>query len=173
MNTLEAIHTRRSIRRFAETPVTDEQVEVLLKAAMAAPSAKNEQAWRFVVIRNREILEEIRRQHPYAGMLATAPLAIAVLGDRTHLTHPDYWVVDCSAASQNLLLAAHELGLGAVWLGVFPREERMNELTRILHLPEHLPPLNLIAVGVPAEQKPQVDRYRPEVVYRDRVPEGI
>ena len=172
MNTLEAIFTRRSIRRFTDTPVTGEQVETLLRAAMAAPSAKNEQSWRFVVIRDRAVLNRIMDVHPYSAMLATAQLAIAVLGDRTRVTHPDYWVVDCSAASQNLLLAAHDLGLGAVWLGVYPREQRMNDLAKILHLPEHLPPLNLIAIGVPAEEKPKADRYRADVVYSDVVPDG-
>ena len=171
METLEAIHTRRSIRRFKDAEVTDEQVETMLRAAMAAPSANNEQSWRFVVIRDRNILEEIMEVHPYSKMLSTASLAIAVLGDRTRVTHPDYWVVDCSAATQNLLLAAHEIGLGAVWLGVYPREKRMHDISRVLQCPDHLPPLSLIAIGIPDEAKPRVDRYRPEVVYLNRVSE--
>ncbi|MFH0881747.1 MAG: nitroreductase family protein [bacterium] len=172
MNTLEAIFSRRSIREFTDSPIASEQVETLLRAAMAAPSANNEQAWRFVVIRDRAVMNAIMEVHPYSQMLATAPLAVAVLGDRTRVTHPDYWIVDCSAATQNLLLAAHEMGLGAVWLGVFPRKKRMRDISRILHLPDHLLPLNVIALGVPAEIKPRVDRYRPEVVYTDRVPAG-
>ncbi len=171
MNTLEAIFTRRSIRKYAKSQVSEEQVETLLKAAMAAPSAHNEQPWRFVVIRDRAVLNEIRDVHPYAKMLSSAALAIAVLGDRRRERHPGYWPVDCSAATQNLLLAAHEMGLGAVWLGVYPREQRMRDISRILHLPDHLPPLNVIALGVPAETKPRADRFRPEVVYVDRVPE--
>jgi nitroreductase len=172
MNTLEAIHTRRSIRKFTDDPVTGEQAETLLRAAMAAPSANNEQAWAFVEIRDRGRLDEIMEAHPFATMLATAPLAIAVLGDTSRELHPGYWPLDCSAAAQNILLAAHELGLGAVWLGVHPREERILDISRILSLPAHLVPHCLIAAGHPAETKNPAERFDPDRVFRESFENG-
>jgi len=168
MNTLDAIYSRRSIRKFTEETVSDEQVQILMKAAMAAPSATNEQAWRFVIIRDKNTMNSIQEFHPFASMLATANLVIAVLGDLTEEHHPGYWPLDTSAATQNLLLAAHELGLGAVWLGVYPRDERMRAVSELLELPEEYPPLCLIPIGHPAEEKMSVDRFNPEKVHLER-----
>jgi len=168
METLEAIHTRRSIRRYRDEPVSEELVEKLLGAAMMAPSAVNKQPWHFVVIDDRKLLAQIPRINPNAAMAAGAPLAILVCGD-LKLEHPSgYWVVDCAAAVENLLLAAHALGLGAVWTGVYPREERMAGLRRLLGIPEHVMPHTLVVIGYPDEKPASRDRYRPERVYHNR-----
>jgi nitroreductase len=158
---------RRSIRRYEDRPVPEEAVQRLLEAAMAAPSAGNQQSWQFVVISDRDLLSRVPSVHPYSAMVPTAPVAVLVCGDLHLDTHTGYWVQDCSAATQNLLLAAHALGLGAVWLGCYPREERVAGLRSLLGLPEHIVPLALVPIGYPAETKPSGSRYDPERVHRN------
>ena len=167
METLEAISTRRSIRQYQDKPVPEELVEKLLAAAMSAPSARNAQPWQFVVITERGILRQVPAIMPYAPMAAHAPLAVLVCGDLGLELSAGYWVVDCAAAVQNLLLAAHALGLGAVWTGVYPRQERMAGLHRLLRLPDQVLAHSLIVLGYPAEQPPPQDRYRPDRVHRN------
>jgi nitroreductase len=159
MEALEAILTRRSIRKYTDKAVPKEAVEKLLEAAMSAPSAMNSQPWEFVVIRDRAKLLALRDAHPYAQMLTEARLAVAVCGVLARESYPGYWMIDCSAATQNLLLAAHALGLGAVWLGVHPRPERIEPISRLLELPEGVIPLALVAVGYPAERKEPSRRF--------------
>jgi nitroreductase len=168
MEALEALTTRRSIRKYSDEPVTEEQERAMLRAAMQAPSAVNRQPWHFVVVRDRELLETLAREHPHGSMLARAGLAVAVCGDLERQHDSDYWIVDSAAATENLLLAAHALGLGAVWLGIFPRVERMAMVKKQLQLPVHVEPLALVAVGHPAETLEPVDRYDEEKVHRDR-----
>jgi nitroreductase len=170
MDALETIHTRRSIRKYEDKPVPDELVRKLLAAAMSAPSACNQQAWQFVVITDRELLAEVPKINPHAAMAKDAPLAILVCGDLGLEKMPGYWVVDCAAAVENLLLAAHALGLGAVWTGVYPRKERMDGLRELLDLPQTIAPHALVPVGYPAESLPREDRYQEERVHRDRWP---
>jgi len=168
MDALEAIHTRRSIRRFRDAPMPEDLVEQILRAGMMAPSACNKQPWRFVVIDDEELLAEIPKINPNAAMAAKAPLSILVCGD-LKLEHPSgYWVIDCAAAVQNMLLAAHALGLGAVWTGVYPRQQRIDALGRLLGLPQHVRPHSLLVFGYADEQPPTPDRYRPDRVYRNR-----
>ena len=121
----DAILRRRSIRAYTQEPVTDAQVEALLRAAMAAPSAGNQQPWRFVVIRDKRTLGAITEVHPYAKMLPGASVAILVCGDPGAGKWPQYWEQDCAAATENVLIAAEQLGLGSVWLGVHPLAERV------------------------------------------------
>jgi nitroreductase len=167
MDNLQLIRTRRSVRRYTPQPVSQEQVELLLRAAMSAPSAGNCQPWQFVVLDDRQIFEAIMRAHPFSQMLKEAPLAILVCGDQTLERFPGYWVQDCSAATQNLLLAAHALGLGAVWLGIHPRPERISAIRSLVGLPDTVQPLSLVAVGHPAETPPPVDRFLPERVHHN------
>ncbi|NOX53949.1 MAG: nitroreductase family protein [Planctomycetes bacterium] len=167
MDALECIRTRRSIREYTEQPVSEELVEQLLRAAMMAPSARNQQPWHFVVIDDRQLLQQIPDFHPNGAMAAQAPLAILVCGDVSLELSPGYWPIDCAAAVQNLLLAAHALGLGAVWTGVYPREERMNGFRKMLGLPDNVIPHTLIPVGYPAERPATEDRYRPDRVHRN------
>jgi len=147
METVEAILTRRSVRMFHDQAVEPEKVHTLLKAAMYAPSALNEQPWRFVVITERSRFDEIMQVYPYADMLRTAPMAILVCGDLVLEKAPGNWVLDCAAATQNMLLAAHATGLGAVWSGIYPEENRMDALSAMFHLPPEVKPFALVAAG--------------------------
>jgi nitroreductase len=165
MDAIETIFTRRSIRAYTDQPIPGETIELLLKAAMQAPSAGNQQAWQFVAITDRSRLNSLAEVLPYGKMLTSAPLCIVVCGDLGLEKSKGYWVQDCSAATQNILLAAHALGLGAVWLGVYPREDRVRDVCNTLGIPETVTPLCAIAIGFPAEQKPRAERYNLERVH--------
>lgn len=168
---LENIHARTSIRSYLPQEVEDEKIEQLLRAAMAAPTATNKQPWAFIVIRNKEVLNELGSTLPYAKMVKDAPLAIAVCGDLNKAISGagvEYWVQDASAATENLLLAAQSLGLGAVWTGVYPIEERVKEVQKILQLPKEIIPLNVIPIGYPAESPLPKDKWKPENIHYDR-----
>jgi nitroreductase len=168
METIDAIMTRRSIRKYTDRAVPDELVSQLLKAAMAAPSAGNEQAWQFIVIRDRALLDAIPKFHPYSAMLKYASMAVLVCGDLTLEKYKGFWVQDCSAATQNLLLAATAKGLGAVWTGVYPLEDRVAGMRKLLNLPEHVIPLSLVPIGYPAEQPGRAERFNAVRVHKDR-----
>ena len=167
MDALDAILTRRSIRRYTTEPISDEVLETLLKAAMAAPTAAS-QPWHFVVIRDRSSMEAITNFHPHAEMLKQAQVAIAVCGDplQGHLT--GRWPLDCSAATENILIAANALGLGACWVGMYPVEERIEGLRGLLGLPGHVIPLSMVALGYPAEQKDPSNRFKRDRIHRER-----
>ncbi len=171
MELMEGLLTRRSIRRFTGRPVTREQVETVIRAAMHAPSARNKQPWHFVVTRDPKMFRRIMEVHPYASMLERAGVAILVCGDLQRQHGEGYWVVDCSAATENLLLAIHALGLGGVWLGVHPRNDRKRAMKDLFRLPDHIEPLALVAMGEPAEHPPQPDdRYHPELIHWEQWP---
>lgn len=159
MDALQAILSRRSIRQFASQSVAPEAITMALRAAMAAPSAGNEQPWQFVVLTDRALLDRMADIHPHAQMIRQAPAAVVVCGDLKREVHPGFWVQDCAAATQNLLLALHAQGLGGVWTGVYPREDRAAAIREALRLPEHVVPMALIPIGVPAEHPGPVDRY--------------
>lgn len=168
MDAMQAILSRRSIRKYTAEAVSDTALHDLLDAAMNAPSSANGQPWHFVVITDRKVLDEIPQFHRYSSMITQAPLAVVVCGDTGSERSREVWVQDCSAATQNLLLAAHARGLGAVWLGVYPLEERVDGLRRLLALPQNIMPLGIVVVGHPAETKPPANRFNPERVHRDR-----
>jgi nitroreductase len=168
MDAIETILSRRSIRQYTAEPVSETDVETILRAAMAAPSAGNQQSWRFVVTTDRAQLDAMAGTTPYGTILRAAPLAITVCADTRDLKHEVMWQQDCSAAAQNALLAIHALGLGAVWLGFWPKMERVAPLRAVLGLPEGVEPLCVLAVGHPAESKPPADRYDPSLVHRER-----
>lgn len=160
MELFEALHTRRSIRKYDKNKkVSDEQIKKILAAAMSAPTARNYQSWRFVVITGRELLDKIPGVHPYASMMKEAACGILVCGDMSVEAMAEYNNQNCSAATQNILLAAHALGLGAVWLGVYPREKRVEGLRALLSIPENILPISLVAIGHAAEEKGREDRY--------------
>jgi nitroreductase len=169
MDALEAILTRRSIRKFQSKDVSDDLIQKLLEAAMSAPSAHNEQPWHFIVVRDRAILDEIPKVHPYAKMLLEAPVGIIVCGDHQLEKDPQagYWVQDCAAAVQNLLLAAHALGLGACWIGIHPRQNRKDALRDLCGLPTAVEPFAAVALGWPNEQKTAPSRFNPHRLHRD------
>ena len=168
MDAMDAILSRRSIRRYQKEAVPAELINELLKAAMSAPSARNEQPWHFVVIQDRKILNEIPGFHPYSDMLREAPLAIAVCADLSLAGDEAYWVQDCSAATENILIAAQAKGLGAVWLGVYPRDDRVKDVQTLLALPQHVIPLSIVSIGYPAEKKPRASRYQDSRVHYNR-----
>jgi nitroreductase len=168
MDAMEAILSRRSIRSYTDEPVPEELIEELLEAGMSAPSASNEQPWHFIIINDRAILDQIPRFHPYSSMLRKASWAICVCGDLDLDLMGGYWVQDCSAATQNILVAAQARGLGAVWLGVYPVEGRVKAVQKLLGLPEQIMPLCLISLGYPAEKKPRANRYNEARVHRNR-----
>ena len=141
MELLDAIHTRRSIRKYLDKPVTEEMIGILLKAAMSAPSAGNQQPWHFVVVRDRAKLDTIPSFHPYSKMVLQAPAAIVVCGDPDGKKWPTFWDQDASAATQNILLAARDLGLGTVWVGIYPEKDRMDGFRKLLGIPEKHHPL--------------------------------
>lgn len=165
MDIIEGILSRRSIRKYTNQKISKEQIELLLKAGMYAPSARNQQPWHFIVVTDRDLLDKIKNSHPYAGMLNDAQAAILVCGDQELELSKGYWVVDCSAATQNILLAAHGIGLGAVWLGIHPREERKDAIHNLFNLPAKIQVLSLISVGYPDEIKEMPERFKPERIH--------
>jgi nitroreductase len=132
---------------------------------MHAPTARNRQPWHFVVADDREIIDALSEAHPHAKMLREAQLAILVCGDRSLQEEDAYLVQDCSAATQNIMLAAHALGLGSVWLGMYPRSDRMENVGKLLELPDHILPVALISIGYPNEIKDAPERYIEERVH--------
>ena len=167
METFEALMTRRSIRKYEDRPVPPELVEEILRAAMAAPTAGNGQPWEFVVITDRKLMAELAEIHENGSMIKDAPLGILVCGNLDRDVYQGFWVQDCSAAIENLLLAAHALGLGAVWTAVYPLGDRPAVFAQKLHLPEQVVPLALIPIGWPGETLPPEDRYDPAKVHRN------
>jgi nitroreductase len=165
MDTLEAIMTRRSVRVFEPREVSKDLLLKLVAAGMQAPSAGNEQPWQFVICNDRSILQRVREFHPYAQMTDTAPAAILVCADMALDERKGYWQQDCAAATQNILLAAHGLGLGAVWTGMYPREDRVAGARKLFGLPESIVPLSLIFVGYPAEHPAPENRFKEERVH--------
>lgn len=168
MDGLEMLLTRRSIRKYTPEPVTDEQVKKMLECAMAAPSAGNQQPWYFVVVDDRATLDAIPAIQTHTMMLKQAPVAIIVCGDPSTAKVPSMWHVDCAAATQNVLLAAHAQGLGTCWCAAYPDEDTMTGLRKLLGLPEAMAPFSIIAVGHGAEQKPPSGRYAEARVHRNK-----
>ncbi|NTV83454.1 MAG: nitroreductase family protein [Bacteroidales bacterium] len=164
---MKAILTRRSIRKYTNNSLPEEYYEVMLKAAMHAPSARNRQPWHFIIISDREILKQLAEVSPSWKMLDVAASAIVVCGDLNLEDSESFIIQDCSAATQNILLAAHELGLGSVWLGVHPREDRLKPLSEILHIPGHIVPVSMVSIGNPDESREQPERYNVERIHQD------
>ena len=161
---IENIMTRTSIRQYKDQPVEQEKIDIMLKAAMAAPTAVNLQPWHFIVINDKNTIKLLSGQQP-----TNAPLMIAVCGDTDKTTMPDgngklpdFWVQDVSAATENLLLAAHAQGLGAVWTGVYPVMERVAEVANVLNCPNNIIPLAVVRIGYPDESPEPKDKFKQE-----------
>jgi nitroreductase len=175
---LDVIMSRTSIRSFTGDPVPQDQLETILKAGMAAPTAMNGQPWRFVVVTDKEKIATVFGAGPRSGMFTTAGAVIVVCGQTTSMGRPFgqpdapeqempnmFWFEDCSAAAENILLAAHALGLGAVWTAGYPAEERIAPVAAALGLPENVKPLCIIPVGFPAEDPAPKDKWKPEFIH--------
>lgn len=165
---IEILFKRRSIRKYKNKPVENDKINTILKAGMASPSAGNQQPWHFIVIKDREMLDKIPEVHPYSKMLKEAPLAVVVLGEPALEKHKGFWIQDCSAATQNILLCATGLGLGTVWLGVYPHEDRTEGVSKVLGLPDGIIPLSIISIGYPDEEKDENTWYKEERVRYDK-----
>ena len=167
---LENIHSRKSVRQYTSEPVSQEDIETLLRAAMAAPSAVNFQPWRFVVLSEREQLDALADHLPYAKMITQAPLAIVVCGETLWMggSENPFWAQDCSAATQNLLLAAEAIGLGAVWTAAYPDTDRCNAISKALGLPSTVQPLCVVPIGHPAGEDQPKDKWKPENIHYGR-----
>lgn len=164
MNTLDAIMTRRSTRKFTDQPIEEEKLHTLLEAAMAAPSCVHSSDWQFIVVTEREVLDKMQLANgPAATPLKQATAAILVCGDldRSFKGEKDYWIIDSAIVAENICIAAQELGLGSVYLGTYPQMERVNAQKELFHLPENIMPHSIIALGYPTSDitTPREDRY--------------
>ncbi len=165
---LETIFERRSIRQYLDKPVEEEKIRTLLRAAMYAPSARDCRPWHFIVVRDEAVKKQFMQRQPYSRMLEQAPVLIIVCGDKRREAAPGYFLGDCGAATENLLLAACELGLGTCWLGIAPVKERMESIKELMGLPEHIEAFCGIAVGYPAESRQTPERYDQSRVHENR-----
>ena len=164
---IENIMTRTSIRQFTNQPVAKDTLDLLVKAGMAAPSAMNAQPWAFIVITEKEVLDSLNAVKPWFN-LKTATAAIVVCGKvdkSSDAPEKEYWVQDCSAATENILLAAHAYGLGAVWCGVYPNPDNVAGVVRVLDIPENIIHLNVVTLGYPAENPEPKDKFKTENIH--------
>lgn len=165
METMRAILTRRSIRKYKAKEITKEQVNEIIKAAMYAPSAFNNQPWQFIAVDKKEILDKIFQIIPHAEMLQQAAAAIIVCGDKNLEENINLIALNCSAATQNALLAIHDLGLGAVWVSAYPVDETINGLKKFFNLPENIVPISILSIGYPDEEVTAEERFKPEKIH--------
>lgn len=163
--TLETIFARTSVRNYTGQPVSQEDLLTLVKAGMAAPTGRDIRPWEFVIITDRAVLDTLSAKLPYAKMLVKAPAAIAVLGN---IKQSSYWYLDCSAATENILLAAQSLGLGAVWTATYPYEDRMKVVSDQLHLPDSIQSLCVIPVGYPKGNTKPKDKWNEMKVHYNK-----
>lgn len=168
MDVLEAIYTRKSIRKFTGEPLSKEELETVLRAGFSAPSAHNFQPWHFVVITDAEKLEHIAKHHPYGKMAPGAGCAIITCGDIEKQNVEGFLVEDCSAAIQNMLLAAHGTGLGAVWCGIYPRQELMQLMKETAQLPDNIIPVGMMVIGHKAQEREATDKYNEVNVHHNQ-----
>ena len=159
---------RRSVRKYTSEPVSDSDIEDVLRAAMSAPSAGNQQPWHFIVVRDRALLDQVPDINPYSKLLENAPVAILVCGDMRLEKFEGFWVQDCSAATENMLIEIAAKGLGGVWLGFYPVKERVEGIKKLFGLPKEVFPLSMIALGHPAEKPEAADRFKKERIHYDR-----
>ncbi|MGL5347721.1 MAG: nitroreductase family protein [Peptostreptococcaceae bacterium] len=166
---MEAIFKRRSIRKYTDDKVEQEKIEKLLRAAMQAPSAGNQQPWEFIVLQDKEKLVKLSHMSKYSKLIADAPLAFILLGNEDRMRYPENWEQDMGAATQNLLLEAVELDLGAVWMSAAPLDDRMNYIKNMFNLEDKLKPYCVVTVGYPAkgQENKFIDRYDESRVHYD------
>lgn len=161
---MDIIYKRRSIRKFSKEKVPEEIILKIIKAGMNAPSANNQQPWQFLIINKSELLQEITKIHPFSQMLHEAPVAILVCGDLNLAKSRGFWVQDCAAATENILLEITYQGYGGVWLGVYSEKNLVEEIRKLFKIPEHIIPFSLVAVGCPREEKEPKNEF-----HKDRI----
>jgi len=165
---LTVIHRRKSVRKYLDKPVTREQLITLMRAGMAAPSAGDKRSWAFVAVTDRKLLNALAEELPYTKMLTGAAAAIIVCGDTRKALNSDVWVQDCCAASENILLAAEGIGLGAVWSGIYPEYFKYNHVRRVLDIPMEVIPLNVISIGWPTGEEKPKDKFDPNNIHWEK-----
>ena len=165
---MDAIFKRRSIRKYKDQPVEKEKIERLLRAAMQAPTSGNQRPWEFLVVENKDSLRQLSLASPYSMMVAKAPLAIVMLGNRNLFQYPEDWEKDLAAATQNLLLEGVDLDLGAVWIGIAPLADCMEKVSLVCALPENIEPFAIVAIGYPLEVKEPIDRFEPNRIHYEK-----
>ena len=172
MNTKEAIMTRTSVRKYTDKKISDEDLKTILRAGMSGPSAVNKRDWSFIVVRDKDILNKMAAGNGFAAEpLKNADVGILVLGDKTRAFKqaPDYWIIDGAIAAQNMILAAHELGIGSCWLGTWPQESKITAQTELFNIPDTHIPHSIIAFGYPAEDPPvKAPEWEADRVHYDR-----
>ena len=165
---MNSIFVRRSIREFLDKPVENEKIEQILRAGMQAPSAKNQQAWEFIVVTSQEDKEKVSKMSPFSKLAAKAAVLIILLGNKDKMTVPDKWQQDMGACTQNMLLQIVKEGLGGVWLGVHPTQERIDSLKDIFGLPDNIMPFAVVCFGYSNKKNTFTDRYREAAVHWDK-----
>lgn len=166
---MKEIFSRRSIRKYKGEPVEQEKIDKMLRAAMYAPSAGNEQPWHFIVIKDRDVLTDITKFHPHTHMLKEAPMAVIVCADTSDIKYDGaFWIQDIAASVQTLMLEAESLGIGTCWCGVYPKKELVDNMVKLLDLPEHIIPAAIVAAGYAAEQRKVRDRYSASRVHNEK-----
>ncbi len=167
---MNAIFTRRSVRSFTEQEVEPEKIERILKAAMQAPSAHNQQPWEFIVVRNKETLKKISKMHQYSSCLENAPLGIIILTNKSKLKIPEFIQQDLSACTQNLMVEATDLNLGTVWFGLYPIDETIKYIKSLFNLDDEIIPFSVVAVGYPKSENAlkHIDRYEPDRIHYEK-----
>ena len=169
--TLKTIFSRKSVRSYTDAKISQDQLTLLVRAGMAAPTAVDKRPWDFVVITDGAVLKELADALPYAKMAEKAAAAIVVTGDLNRQyggKDASYWMLDCSAASENILLAAESMGLGGVWTAVFPESDRIAPVRKILGIPADVVPLNLISIGVPTGKNSPKDKFDPKLIHTNK-----
>ena len=167
MDAMTSILTRRSVRKYTSRKISEIIIKEIIDAGFSAPSAGNQQPWHFIIIDDRRLLEKIPEFHPHAKMLLEAERAILVCSDLNLETHKGFWMIDCSAATENILIAARAKGLGACWLGVYPRKRRINGLRKMLKIPMNIIPFSLISLGYTSVEQSKLDRYDSSRIHRN------
>ena len=167
MDAIAAILTRRSVRKYTNRKISEKIIKELIEAGVSAPSAGNQQPWHFIIIDDRKLLKKIPEFHPHAKMLLDAQIAILVCGDSNLEMHKGFWMLDCSAATENILIAARAKGLGTCWLGVYPREKRINGLREMLRIPKNVIPFSLISIGYTEVEQSKLDRYDSSRIHKN------
>jgi nitroreductase len=169
METLEAINTRRSIRKFILREIPDEIVTKILQAGMCAPTSGNQRPWQFIVIRDRVMIDRFIEAYPYSKkMLPDVPVTIMVCFDRNLEKYEKRWQMDCANATLSMLLATHSLGYGGLWLEIYPIEERINKIQDSFGIPDSVVPFALVTIGHAAEEKPPIDRFDQSIIHYDK-----
>jgi len=170
MDALEAIFNRKSVRNFTGEDVPDDKLQILLRAGMSAPSAVNMQPWEFILIKDKGTLQAMADNLPYAAMMqkAGACIVVCAIPELAHRKLKEYAIIDCTCASQNILIAVEALGLGAVWTAVYPNIDRIEFVRKLLGIPRSIIPLNAIAIGIPTGEDQPKDKFKPEKIHYER-----